>query len=159
MYVSAIKEALIQLRPNSKSIFEKNASTLILEIRNIHNNYRIKFKNKPTPRWIITPHNGFYHLAKAYGFEYIYLSNFDHNENLSAMRIKQLIEQIKPLKNVILFNEWGIKSPLLSTIQTETQKKNGGYLIGDSLTQSNDSGSTIQDYLKYNNEILLKNFQ
>lgn len=155
-YVNLIKEGLIELRPTSKIFFEKNALALTEDIRSIHNAYLAKINKLPKPRWLITPHNGFYHLAKAYGFEYIYLSNSGHNESLSAKTIKQLIDQIKPLKNALLFDEWGNQSSLLSTIQKETQQKNGGFLFADTLTRENEGGYTIQDYLRFNDETLLK---
>jgi zinc/manganese transport system substrate-binding protein len=155
-YVNLIKEALIEFKPTAKIFFEQNALALTEDIRRIHNGYLTKINKLPKPRWLITPHNGFYHLAKAYGFEYIYLSNSGHNENLSAKTIKQLIDQIKPLKNALLFDEWGNQSSLLATIQKETQQKNGGFLFADTLTRENEGGYTIQDYLRYNDETLLK---
>jgi ABC-type Zn uptake system ZnuABC Zn-binding protein ZnuA len=157
-YVNLIKEALIKIKPEAKDIFEKNSQALTTDIREIHLGFLEKLKKLPQPRWLVTPHNGFYHLAKAYGFEYIYLSKSDHNENLSAKKIRLLIEQIKPLKNILIFDEWGFKSALLNTIQKETQKANCGFLIGDSLTKENGPGANIQEYLKYNNEALLKGF-
>lgn len=155
-YINLIKEALIQLRPEAKNIFSKNALVLTEDIQNIHKSYLQRFKELPQPRWLITPHNGFYHLAQAYGFEYIYLSSSGHNENLSAKSIKQLIDKIKPLKNAFLFDEWGFKSPLLAVLEKETHQKNGGFLIGDSLTLEHSVGASIQDYIRYNNETLLR---
>jgi ABC-type Zn uptake system ZnuABC Zn-binding protein ZnuA len=157
-YIMLIKDALIKIKPNSKQIFEKNALNLTNDINLINRSFLLKIKKLTKPLWVITPHNGFYHLANAYGFNYIYLSNSNQAENLSAKKIKELIDQIKPLKNAFLFDEFGTKSPLLTTIQKETQLKTSGYLIGDSLTRTGGIGSTIQNYIKYNHETLLKSF-
>jgi zinc/manganese transport system substrate-binding protein len=155
-YVEFIRDTLSQLRPEAKNIFMQNALNLTQDVRTIHNNYLSKINKLPKPRWLITPHNGFYHLAKTYGFEYIYLSSTGHNENLSAKTIKELIDQIKPLSNALLFNEWGSQSPLLATIQKETHKQIAGFLMGDSLTREDGLAANIQAYLKYNNEALIK---
>lgn len=160
LYIRQIQEALTILQPKAKDFFAQNAQTLTTEIQSIHETFQIQFKRNLqklnfTPPTLITPHNGFYHLSKAYGISYLPLAANEHHENLSAKALKQMIDQIKKINPVLLYDEWGLNSALLNTVARDLHIKKCGSLLSDSLTLKSGPGFTIQDFLKFNHQQLL----
>ncbi len=154
-YTENIARALVVLdKPNGEH-YRANAFAYIDELRQLDAEIRASFASLPTARRrVITTHDAFAYLGKAYGLEFIAPLGTSTEEQVSAKEVAMLIAQIKREKITAIFVE-NISDPrLIEQIARETGAKLGGKLYSDALSARDGAAPTYIALMRHNAKLL-----
>lgn len=143
--VNAIRDSLIDLSPEDKEKFTKNAAKLTKELEQL--NIWIKQQIQTIPpekRRLITTHDAFQYYANTYGMEIVgTLIGISTEEQPSAQTVKQLVDTIKKIGVPAIFAETTINPALIQTVAQEAGVKlSPNPLYSDSIGAKGSDGDT-----------------
>jgi manganese/iron transport system substrate-binding protein len=148
LMVEAIRDQLIALVPENKTLFEENAAKLTSELAETHDWIAKQIQTIPaTKRKLVTTHDAFQYYARAYGLEVVgTLIGISTEEQPSAQTVKNLAEEIKKSGVPAIFAETTINPNLIKTVAEEAGVKIAPKaLYSDSI---GSSGSEADSYIK-----------
>ena len=139
LYVDNIRDALIAVDPDGKSVYEANAANYLDAIAKEETAVKQALAALPKDRRkIITSHDAFGYFGAAYGLEVIAPEGVSTESEASAQDVAKIIRQIKTEKIPAVFMENITDHRLLDQIARETGAKIGGELYTDALSDRTD---------------------
>lgn len=105
-------------------------------------------------RRVISSHDGFAYLARAYGITMIGARGWTNDKEPTAAQVAQLIRQIRQDKIRAIFFENMSDPRLIQRIAKETGIEPGGALYSDALTRPGEDGDTYVKMVRHNVEAL-----
>jgi zinc/manganese transport system substrate-binding protein len=151
LYVANIRDALIAVDPDGKSIYEANANAYLDAIGKEETNVKSALATLPKDRRkIITSHDAFGYFGAAYGLEIIAPEGVSTESEASAKDVAKIIRQIRQEKIPAVFMENITDHRLLDQIASETGAKIGGELYTDALSPSDGPAPTYLDMFRHN---------
>ena len=116
--VSRIRDELIELSPEDKEVFTRNAASLIQELQQLDQWISQQIQTIPAKqRQLVTTHDAFQYYAQAYGLKVAgTLIGISTEEQPSAQTVKQLVEAIKATGTPAIFAETTINPTLIQTV-------------------------------------------
>ncbi|MGP0170446.1 metal ABC transporter substrate-binding protein [Pseudomonas sp. NCHU5208] len=159
IYVQNITRALSQVDPQNAAYYQARRDAYLAQIRSLLSEAKAKLGNlSPAQRSIITSHDAFGYLGKAYGINFIAPQGLSTEDEPSAATVAGLIRQIRADGVKAIFVE-NIRDPrLIEQIAAESGAKVGGTLYSDALA-SEGPASTYLGMFKYNMDTLLAALQ
>jgi len=115
-----IKNNLIKLFPNHKSLYEKNANNYIKMLNDLDSQYKSKIKECKIDT-IVVNHNAFSYLAHNYGFHVEALSGLSPQAQPNAKKMIKLIEDIKAQHISTIFFESFVSAKAIKNIANEAK--------------------------------------
>lgn len=159
IYVQNIAKALSQADPKNAEHYQAGRDAYLAQIRNLLAEAKAGLGQLPAAqRTIITSHDAFGYLGKAYGLKFIAPQGLSTEDEPSAAEVSTLIRQIRAdgVKAVFVEN---IRDPrLIEQIAAEGGAKVGGTLYSDALA-SEGPASTYLGMFKHNLDTLLAALQ
>jgi zinc/manganese transport system substrate-binding protein len=150
-YVANIRDGLIAADPEGKELYEANAKEYLAALKNEEKAVKAAIANLPKARRrIITSHDAFGYLAKAYGIEVISPEGVSTESEASAQDVAKIIRQIREEKIPAVFIENVTDRRLLDQIARETGAKIGGVLYSDALSDKQGPAPTYLDMFRHN---------
>ncbi|NEP21105.1 zinc ABC transporter substrate-binding protein [Moorena sp. SIO3I6] len=146
--VNAIRDQLIELSPEDKEEFTKNAAQLTAELKKLDAWIIQQIQTIPQKhRYLVTTHDAFQYYASAYGIPVAgSLIGMSTEEQPSAQTVKGLAEAIKKIGVPAIFAETTINPALINTVAQEAGVKLAPQeLYSDSLGVP---GSEADTYIK-----------
>jgi manganese/iron transport system substrate-binding protein len=146
--VNAIRDALIELSPEDRETFTKNAAQLNKELKQLDTWIAQQIQTiPPEKRKLVTTHDAFQYYARAYGLSIIgTLIGISTEEQPSAKTVQQLVEALKGTQVPAIFAETTINPALINTVAQEAGIKLAPQqLYSDSIGAAN---SEANSYLK-----------
>lgn len=142
--VATIIDALINVDPANKEVYEQNSAAYIKDLKKLDNNYRTVLKNV-AKKELITQHAAFHYLTNEYGMVQVPIAGLSPDEEPSAQKLAELKKFAKehdvkviyfeelasPKIAKTLASEIGAKTEVLSTLEglsEEDQKKGLDYI-------------------------------
>ena len=113
-----IKESLIQISPNLKEKYEKNAQKYITMLNNLDSEYKNKIDGCKLDT-IIVNHNAFSYLSHNYGFHVESLSGLSPEAQPSAKNMINLIKHVQEHHISTIFFESFASDKAIKSIATE----------------------------------------
>jgi zinc/manganese transport system substrate-binding protein len=151
VYIVNIRDALIDLDPDGKEIYEANAVKYIKAIDEEDKAVKAAMaKLPPQHRRVITSHNAFGYFASAYGLEIIAPEGVSTESEASAQDVAKIIRQIRKEHIPAVFLENVTDRRLLDQIARETDAEVGGALYSDALSGPNGPAPTYLDMFRHN---------
>lgn len=146
-YVENIRDALIELDPGGREVYEANAARYVRDLEELDAWIRSQAERLPAERRrLVTTENAFRYFARAYDFEIVgYVYNLAPEDEPSARHISELIDAIRRAGVPAVFVETTLDSRILERISRETGATVGGAVYVDSL---GPEGSEADSYLK-----------
>lgn len=156
LYVDTIEQALSEVDPAGKAIFQGNARQYKREIAMLDQHIRQAFAAIPAERRkIVTSHDAFGYFGRAYGVTFISPVGVNTDAEPSAKEIGRIIQQIKREKIPAVFME-SISDPrLLERIRLESGARIGGTLYSDSLSKAGAPAPSYLEMMRHNATTLL----
>lgn len=108
----------------------------------------------PARRKVITSHDGFAYLARAYGIAMIGARGWTNDKEPTAAQVSQLIRQIRQEKIRAIFVENMNDPRLVQRVARETGAEIGGELYSDALSKPGEGGDTYVGMMRHNIETL-----
>lgn len=150
-YVLTIRDALIALDPDGKTLFETNTQNYIAQLDALDAQIKSVVASIPQERRrILTSHDAFGYFGKAYGLEMIGVQGVSTESEVSAGDVAKIIRQIKKNKTPAIFVENISDARLMQRISSETGAKIGGKLYSDSLSDQTGSAPTYIQMMQHN---------
>lgn len=132
-YAENITKALTLVIPEKKEIFESRFKKFKEQLTEQDIHCRKSLSSLPSQK-IILFHEGYNYLAEAYHLQFYSPIGINTNSDLSGKELSQTIELIKNQKIQMLLSEYGAQPKIIKVLTQETQIREVGYLIGDTLT-------------------------
>jgi len=154
-YVAAIEKALSEADPAGAQAYAANAAAYIQKIEAMDAWVKAQFAAiPPDERKIITSHDAFGYFGRAYGVTILAPMGYSTESEASALKVGELIRQIKREKVKALFVENMSDPRLVERIGKETGIAPGGTLYSDALSAPDGPAATYLDMFK-NNVVLM----
>jgi zinc/manganese transport system substrate-binding protein len=151
VYVANIAAALAKLDPANAGFYHKQADAYAREIRDLDGWAKAEIASVPKPkRRVITSHDGFEYLAKAYGIEIIPARGWVNDKEPSADDVARLIRQIRQEKVKAIFVENMNDPRLIRRIAQEAGASVGGTLYSDALSKPGGEADTYLKMVRHN---------
>jgi len=155
-YISNIAEAMAEFDPANAAAYRANASAYRAKLKALHEKALSSVAGLPADRrTVVTAHDAFGYLARAYGLEFLAPVGIDTEAEPSARQLATLITQLKEKQVAALFVE-NITSPdLVKQISAETGLKIGGRLFSDALSERGGPATSYLAMFEHNLTTLL----
>ncbi len=151
LYVAKIRDGLIAVDPDGKSVYEANAAKYLDEIAKEEKAVKQAIARLPKDRRkLITSHDAFGYFADAYGLKIIAPEGVSTESEASAQEVAKIIRQIKAEHIPAVFLENVTDHRLLDQIASETSARIGGELYTDALSPSDGPAPTYLDMFRHN---------
>ncbi len=123
-YVEKIRDALIALDPAGREVYTASALRYSQELVALDAELKAKVATiPPDRRRLVTSHDAFPYLAKAFGLEIVGFAQPEPDKMPSAGELADLIDRVKSAKVPAIFSEAGVSPQLAETIAKETGAK------------------------------------
>jgi zinc/manganese transport system substrate-binding protein len=155
LYVANIRDGLIAVDPEGKSVYEANAAKYLDALAKEEADVRAALAALPQERRkIITSHDAFGYFGAAYGLEIVAPEGVSTESEASAKDVAKIIRQIKAERIPAVFMENITDHRLLDQIASETGAKIGGELYTDALSPPDGPAPTYLDMFRHNVGVL-----
>ncbi|WP_299410917.1 zinc ABC transporter substrate-binding protein [Acaryochloris sp. IP29b_bin.148] len=157
--VNAIRDQLIELSPEDKEVFTKNAVEFTQELAVIDQWIVQQIQTIPAQqRQLVTTHDAFQYYANAYGLTIAgTLIGMSTEEQPSARTVKRLSDDIQKAKVPAIFAETTINPALIKTVAAEAKVKLAEQeLYSDSIGAPGTEADTYIKMLKVNTRTIVE---
>ncbi|HEY4602129.1 MAG TPA: zinc ABC transporter substrate-binding protein [Cerasibacillus sp.] len=151
-----LRDALVKIDPDNKSIYEENAEKYLGELKDMDAQYKEKIGEIPEEdRILVTSERAFQYMTERYGLEEAYVWEIDTEELGTPEQIKTLVDTLKELQPTVLFLESNVDPRPLETVSSESgidiyKKK----IYSDEIGQKGDPVDTYAKLLQHNIDII-----
>ena len=143
-----LRDALIQVDPDHKEEYQKNADEYIAQLTQISDRYADVINSIPEERRIlVTSEHAFQYMASEYGLREAYVWEVDTEELGTPEQIKSLVDQLREIQPPVMFMESNVDARPLETVSKET-----GIPIFEEPIYSDEIGSIgeeVDTYVKF----------
>lgn len=122
LMTEAITLNLSKIFPEYKSLFDQNAKTYILELKNLDKEY-VNAVHSCKHKEIVVNHNAFGYLGKRYGFSSHSVTGLSPDEQVSAKKMREITDLVKDEDIKVVFFESFVSPEVAQTISNETGAK------------------------------------
>ena len=151
IYVTNIRDALVQADALDGDYFRRNADRYLAELDALDREVRNEMeKIPPARREVISTHDAFGYFAKDYGIAFIAPLGVSTETEPSARDIATIIVQVKKDEIPAVFLENITDDRLMRRISEETGAQVGGTLYSDSLTDEKGPVPTYIAMVRHN---------
>lgn len=145
-----MRDALMEVDPDNKDIYEEKAGEYIGRLEEIDQDYEEKIGDIPEDeRILVTSERAFQYMADHYGLKEGYIWAIDTEENGSPEQIRSLIEFLDENEVPVLFVESNVDERPMETVSDES-----GIPIAEKPIYSDEigkPGEEVDTYVKYLN--------
>jgi len=155
IYARNIGVGLAAADPANADFYKARTDAYIAEIKKLDAWAKAEIAGVPkTKRQVITSHDGFEYLGKAYGIKLIPVRGWVNDKEPSADDIARLIGQIRQNKIKALFVENMNDPRVIERVAHETDAAIGGTLYSDALSRPGGEADTYLKMARHNIEAL-----
>jgi ABC-type Zn uptake system ZnuABC Zn-binding protein ZnuA len=132
--VKVVRDALGELRPQQREIFQKNAAAYGAELGELQKWARQRIAElSRDKRKLVTSHDALQYFAKEYGFTVHPVEGLTPSEQPASRQVAELLTTIKNQRVKAVFSEDTVNPKVLKQITAETGAVMGGQLWVDGL--------------------------
>jgi zinc/manganese transport system substrate-binding protein len=151
VYVANIAQGLAEVDPANAAFYRSQADGYSREIRALDAWAKSELAAVPSAkRRVITSHDGFEYLARAYDIEMTPARGTVNDRDPSADEIARLIQQIRTTKVKAIFIENMNDPRLIERVAREAGASIGGTLYSDSLSKPGGEADTYLKMVRHN---------
>ena len=155
VYVTNMRIGFKKVYSQFAEIIEKNYQSLIKELMILNQWVLDQFKDLKN-RTAITTHDAFWYYGKTYGIQFVSPQGISTEEEISAVRMANLVRVIKERGVRALFLENLSNSAAVKQLAQETNTRIGGVLYADSLSEPDGPCPTYIDMIHHNTDVIKK---
>lgn len=150
VYVKNIAEALARNDPVNAPDYRARAAAYIKDLQAVDAWARTEMATVPAAkRRIISSHDAFEYLAKAYNITLISIYGWTNKREPSAAEVSRLAQQVEQEQVRALFLDSITDPRVMERVATETGAAIGGTLYGDALSRPGGEADTYIRMLRY----------
>lgn len=149
IYVDNIRDALIQIDPDSADAYTANAEAYKAQIRETIEPLRARVAQIPEDqRWLVTCEGAFSYLARDFGMQELYLWPMNADQNGTPQQVKAVVDGVRANDIPAVFCESTVNTAPAQQVARETGANYGGVLYVDSLSTADGPVPTYLDLLR-----------
>lgn len=160
MAIATVHHKLADIDRAGATLFSDNAREYSTQLQELHT--YVSEKLTPIPidkRIIVSSHNAFNYLGRAYGFENHSLQGIIPDTREEAGNIENLTDMIVERKIPVIFTEYGVYTENTGQLQAAVlargiNLKIGGELYSDCLADANSPAGTYIGMIRHNVELI-----
>lgn len=150
VYVENIRKALVELDPEHKEDFNRNAKAYSEKIKDLDVKLRDSLSRVPaSKRFLVTCEGAFTYLAKDYGLKEVYLWPINDESQGTPQQVARVVDSVKENKIPAVFCESTIEPRIQQEVVRASGAKLGGLLYVDSLSDATGPASTYLKLLEH----------
>lgn len=153
VYVTNIRDGLIEADPENAEAYSANAERYINEIDAADADIRALLTEIPASTSVITGHDSFGYFASAYGLRFLSPVGLSTEAEPSAANMAQLIDVIRSENVQALFHENMTSPAIINQLAEETGLPIAGTLFADALAAEGEA-STWLGMMRHNAQTL-----
>ena len=155
VYARNIGAGLAQADPANADFYKTRTDAYIAEIKKLDAWAKAEIATVPkAKRQVITSHDGFEYLGKAYGIKLIPARGWVNDKEPSAEDVSRLIAQVRQNKIKALFVENMNDPRVIERVARESDATIGGTLYSDALSRPGGEADTYLKMARHNIEAL-----
>lgn len=155
IYIKNIKDALINLRPDSKQKIEENYLIYEAKLKALDEELMSLIKTIPeAQRVLITSHDAFQYYGQHYGLRLEAIMGISTEAAAQTSDIERVSKAIKAYNVPAVFIESTINPKMLKQIAEDNNVAVGGQLYADSLGDEISPAPTYIEMLRYNTKTI-----
>ncbi|MBN3523621.1 metal ABC transporter substrate-binding protein [Paenibacillus apiarius] len=155
IYTENVMKALIQVDPDHKETYEKNANAYIEQLKKLHESVKQKMNELPKEKRILVSSEGaFKYFSNAYGFDAYYIWEINSHDEGTPEQLKSIIDIIRSHDVKALFVETSVDARSMETVSSETGVPIAGTIFTDSLGKPGEAGDTYMKMIESNADII-----
>ena len=159
IYVDTISRALSELKPQSKTVFKKNAEIYKNKLLEIDEDFSLFLNTlKKNQKYLVSCEGAFTYLTNDYGLKEAYLWPVNAESQITPKRMAKVISLVKTNDIPAVFCESTVSSESQLAVARETGAKFGGNFFVDSLSEKNGPASSYIDLLNHNLNLIKQAF-
>lgn len=160
IYVRNISKGLEQADPANAEYYQRRAKDYAQRIQELDDSIKTRLQAVPVEkRKVITSHDAFSYMGKAYDMRFIPLVGVSSQAEPSARDIAQIIQQARSEQIQAIFVENTVSAKLVEQVARETGAKVGGTLYSDALGAPGSGVDTYLGMMRSNTDQLIKALQ
>ena len=157
IYVDTLSRALSELKPQSKTVFKKNAEIYKNKLLEIDEDFSLFLNTlKKNQKYLVSCEGAFTYLTNDYGLKEAYLWPVNAESQITPKRMAKVINLVKTNDIPAVFCESTVSSESQLAVARETGAKFGGNFFVDSLSEKNGPASSYIDLLNHNLNLIKK---
>ncbi|PWW32111.1 iron/zinc/copper transport system substrate-binding protein [Cytobacillus oceanisediminis] len=150
-YAENARDGLINVDPDNKEVYEKNAEAYIAELQELHDKAVKQFKEIPEKeRVLVTSEGAFKYFSEAYGFQAEYIWEINQENQGTPEQITRIVDIINEKGITGLFLETSIDARSMEAVSDETNVPIMGKVFTDSLAKPGEDGDTYISMMEWN---------
>ena len=159
IYVDTLSRALSELKPESKTVFKKNAEIYKNKLLEIDEDFSLFLNTlKKNQKYLVSCEGAFTYLTNDYGLKEAYLWPVNAESQITPKRMAKVINLVKTNDIPAVFCESTVSSESQLAVVRETGAKFGGNFFVDSLSEKNGPASSYIDLLNHNLNLIKQAF-
>jgi len=159
IYVDTLSRALSELKPESKTVFKKNAEIYKNKLLEIDEDFSLFLNTlKKNQKYLVSCEGAFTYLTNDYGLKEAYLWPVNAESQITPKRMAKVISLVKTNDIPAVFCESTVSSESQLAVARETGAKFGGNFFVDSLSEKNGPASSYIDLLNHNLNLIKQAF-
>ena len=159
IYVDTLSRALSELKPESKTVFKKNAEIYKNKLLEIDEDFSLFLNTlKKNQKYLVSCEGAFTYLTNEYGLKEAYLWPVNAESQITPKRMAKVISLVKTNDIPAVFCESTVSSESQLAVARETGAKFGGNFFVDSLSEKNGPASSYIDLLNHNLNLIKQAF-
>ena len=159
IYVDTLSRALSELKPQSKTVFKKNAEIYKNKLLEIDEDFSLFLNTlKKNQKYLVSCEGAFTYLTNDYGLKEAYLWPVNAESQITPKRMAKVINLVKEKQIPAVFCESTVSSESQESVAKETGALFGGDLYVDSLSKKNGPAKSYLEMLEYNLGIIKNGF-
>ncbi|TGB03453.1 metal ABC transporter substrate-binding protein [Halobacillus salinus] len=150
-YAKNARDGLIEVDPENKDVYEKNAADYIEKLQSLHEEALAQFSEIPEKeRVLVTSEGAFKYFSKAYGFQAEYIWEINQENQGTPDQITRIVDIINDKHITGLFLETSIDPRSMEAVSGETGVPIMGDVFTDSLAKPGNNGDTYITMMESN---------
>ena len=151
IYVDTLSRALSELKPQSKTVFKKNAEIYKNKLLEIDEDFSLFLNTlKKNQKYLVSCEGAFSYLTNDYGLKEAYLWPVNAESQITPKRMAKVINLVKTNDIPAVFCESTVSPESQLAVAKETGAKFGGNFFVDSLSKKDGPASSYIDLLNHN---------
>lgn len=156
-YVRNIRDALIELDPFNRSVYEFNSGVYLQQLEDLDVEIFQQIASIPEKdRILITSHDAFRYYGRHYGIQVEAALGTSTDAEVQTDDVNRLTNIIRDSGVPAIFVESTINPKLIRQIAIDNDVIIGGYLYADSLGEPDTEAGTYEGMLRYNTNTIVE---